>query len=495
MNRFFWIVIACFQTLSLGWAASPPDFCKATVPGVDKRCSFSGVNGNCYVEIDRLVGAQPPTIHVHRKSVVTVVVDHSSPFEVLTLDWKSSALVVPPDQALAAYNAIYANAGKFTMKGLEMEALTASKAPGNDVEQIIRRQKELIEKVDEPYKILEDVRRVLLPPPVEACSPAKTNDNQIEPWLETDKWIDSIQHRIAGVTRLSVIALQQELAGIQQSIDVLSVQDHTAKNMLNDIQNQTAERIKQLDADLQKVLSPRYNAVKTALAGLGDPSNISASKFEIRDTESNGPMYLNQVWALDFSNKLEYVGKLIYSDTDWKEPTRLAAISASPTKQAITTVTVQFEDESKWEFSTGLMVPLRPIHSFDKSAVANSGSITDNVVQESHTYTVVPMALVNFRVHSQTLTRTRFAQFLTGGIGYNPSSSTVEFGAGGSFSWNSFVINVLADIGRDTRLRGGFKVGQSLGLSNPPAPPTEPFWRVVPAVGISVRLPIGGSSK
>jgi hypothetical protein len=138
---------------------------------------------------------------------------------------------------------------------------------------------------------------------------------------------------------------------------------------------------------------------------------------------------------------------------------------------------------------------MQPYHSYATAAVASGGVVTGNIVQESLTYTVVPVALANINIKEWDKRQQRVAFIGTMAVGYNPATSAVEFGAGPSFSWRSIVLNGLADFGRDTHLAGGFTVNEVLPVSNPPKPLTNTTWGVKPAAGISIRIPLGGSSK
>lgn len=81
-------------------------------------CSYNATNKSCTVKINRLDPITPPTIYVQRGCVVSVEVANPSPIEDLTLDWKSSATVIPPDTFLSAFSSISATLGKVTIVGL-----------------------------------------------------------------------------------------------------------------------------------------------------------------------------------------------------------------------------------------------------------------------------------------------------------------------------------------------------------------------------------------
>jgi len=164
------------------------------------------------------------------------------------------------------------------------------------------------------------------------------------------------------------------------------------------------------------------------------------------------------------------------------------------TKQGIFSITVQYQKAPKVEFAGGIMVPVRPFHSYSAAAVSTAGVVTGNVVQQTLTYTVVPLALVNISLYQSIFQKQPTAIFGTIGTGYNPATNSVEFGVGPSFSIRSFTLSALVDIGRDTQLSGGFTVGEALPLSNPPKPLTQTVWSAKPAFAISVRIPLGGTA-
>jgi len=155
---------------------------------------------------------------------------------------------------------------------------------------------------------------------------------------------------------------------------------------------------------------------------------------------------------------------------------------------------VLYQTPPRIEVSTGLMVPMQPYRSYTSAEAASGGTVTGYVVQETLTYTVVPVAQMNIVARDWVMRQQRAALFGTVAVGYNPATSNVEFGIGPSFSWRSIVLSGLLDIGRDSKLADGFTVGESLGTSSSEKPLTSTVWRMKPAVGISVRIPLGGSS-
>ena len=77
-------------------SAAPPPLCAPptsllrTNPPKPKLCSFTSINDNCTILVDRFHPLTPPTVYVSRGRTVYVQVVRPSPFETLTLDWKST---------------------------------------------------------------------------------------------------------------------------------------------------------------------------------------------------------------------------------------------------------------------------------------------------------------------------------------------------------------------------------------------------------------------
>lgn len=204
--------------------------------------------------------------------------------------------------------------------------------------------------------------------------------------------------------------------------------------------------------------------------------------------------YRLEVWTVDYSNRLAIAAKQVVANSvQVGDAAKLATLADTPTKVPLVAITVQFQSPSRVEVSSGLMVPLTAYRSYSKASQASGGTVTDNVVQETKTFTVVPMAFVSVLQKEWITKKQRSAILYTGGVGYNPATSAVEFGAGLTYSYRSIAFSGLVDLGRDTKLGGGFTVGQSLGNTSAAASPiTSTYWTVKPALALSVRIPLGG---
>ena len=241
---------------------------------------------------------------------------------------------------------------------------------------------------------------------------------------------------------------------------------------------------------LLPVSAAKIKALADGLHSIAIAASGSEFNAVIIDTAPNDKNYQNETWILNYSNKLLPTAKLVAADTlKPEEAFYFSGIADAPNKQPIITLTVQFQSTSRVELSTGLMVPFTPYHSYAKGSDASGNPI----VQETTTYVVVPMAFVNYRVAEWPTRQQASAFFFTGGVGVNSSTKAVEFGAGATYSYRSFAVSMLFDIGRDTQLGGGLTSGGSLGKYS--APPTTTTWGVKPAAAVSIRIPLGGGSS
>jgi hypothetical protein len=470
-----------------------------------KPCSYTAVNDNCSVTINRMNPVTPPTIYVKRGGSVTVVVTDPSPLEDLTLDWKSSATAIPPDTFQTAFTAISGNIGKFTVierippSGPFAQVITKCEIDINGCDSappITAAQERvmLALRSNDPLTLadagLKSIKTALQPPPGGASS-------NVMPWHDTKTWKPNV------VTQLNIpggLAKQKELdANIKLLSSEIAVfkKAHTSAGDANEI-----AILDKNQASLNSVYDgfssslAKLAVLEAAVNGIPDTSDGIEGNAVIKDLTPSEKNYQTQTWVVDYTNKLTATAKRVAADTLKTESAALmSGLADASAKVPVVTITVQFQSLQRFEVSTGLMVPLTPYHSYVKASVAKNGVVTDNVVQESKTYTVVPIVFVNVLGKEWITRQQRSAWFLTGGVGYNPATSAVEFGAGMTFSYRSVAVSFLADVGRDTKLGGGFTVGQSLGLSNAASPITSTYWTVKPALAISVRIPLGGSSK
>jgi hypothetical protein len=493
-NLLFALTVTLFSAWTLPSTLAQSQ-CSSVADNTSPTCSYAATNGNCKMSINRMNAVTPPTIYVKRGCSVKVIVTNPSPLEVLTLDWKSSATVIPPDTFQTAFGALSGNLGKFAAIEL-IHVPPGGRLAINIASDIAQEQQGLMAELStfDPLATasagLQSIKDALQPPTGGSVTCDQT-------WCDIATWKSTVlgQLQVAAASadrdafKAKIKGLATEVTAFKLAhTDPLSVSEAAImdKNQasLNAAYDSIANVVDKLDA-LQK-----------AVDGLPAHTVGIEGNAVIQDLTPSDKNYETQTWVVNYTNKLMPTAKRVAADTLKKENVALLSglADASP-KMPIVTITVQFQSPSRFEVSTGLMVPLTPYHSYGKASVAKNGVVTDNVVQETKTYTVVPSVFINYLLTEWIPNKQRSALFATGGVGYNPTSSSVEFGAGLTYSYRSIAVSFVADIGRDTKLGGGFTVGQSLGTGNAANPNTSTYWNVKPAVAISVRIPLGGNSK
>ena len=471
----------------------------ATAPLVN-TCSYTGLNSGCTITINRAQPITPPTIYVKRNKRVTVVVLNPSPFETLSFDLTSVKASVPFD----AFQAFMQNQSASILKFSAVENVVRPATKFNQADPVDD-QIDVLAKISDDQRVLLSlpsyalpqlapyILEALQPLPADACAKANAVHPFPSPWYNLESWK---QRLLKGVVPESP-GKSVDLTMLSSRIESLDTRIANAANNLKSLS--TSDQIK-VGAELAKVTG-NQNSVKTALAPLLDLVNVlnaltqpPLTSFTIPDPDGANHNSLQATWTLNFVNTLSPAAKRVYTPS-YKPGAASDAILTPPAKQAVVAITAQYQAPAHIEFSTGIMVPLRPFHSYSTVAIAAGGTITGNVVQQTLTYTVVPLALVNFSLVQGVPGKQPLGLFATIGTGYNPATTSVEFGVGPTFSFRSIELSALADIGRDTQLSGGFTVGQTFAASTAPKPLTVTGWFVKPAVALSVRIPIGGSQK
>ena len=220
-----------------------------------------------------------------------------------------------------------------------------------------------------------------------------------------------------------------------------------------------------------------------------------------------------QTWDLDAGNRLARIAGRVKADKYGdKITTLMGSLADVPTKQTVVEFKIEFLNEPRLEISSGLLVPVRPYHSFSEatpysSATATSGTCTAGttvapsaptncpVVQQSSTIAFVPNVSFNILLgHEFVLPdRQRGAWMWTIAVGYNSATTSAAFGTGLSFSYRSMVFSFVPIVDQEQHLTGGYQVNQSAGTGTTPT--TTYSWKVNPSIGISLRVPLGGGSN
>jgi len=188
-------LVSILLCLVIGYCAltsgqSKPIACDNSAPD---PCSYTALNGRCTITINRLSPVTPPTIYAKPNAVITVHVTNPSPLEQLSLDWKSTTAVVPPDVISAVFSGISGNLGKFTFSTTLKFTPEILAFDGGVYDRIGKAQDGLLKSIQDYTAIekaakpgLKSLRVALLPPPGDICvAPPKTQE---DPWLETPAW-------------------------------------------------------------------------------------------------------------------------------------------------------------------------------------------------------------------------------------------------------------------------------------------------------------------
>jgi hypothetical protein len=506
----------CLRSLSAGLfmctlpiASSARNICDplpppplTAVPMKTPACSYTALNPTCYIVLDRLHPLTPPTIYMRRNHLVYLVIYDASPFESVTLDLNSATAQVQPDQFYNGFTALTGALAGFQVTQFEAAAAASPHAapPPPSASDILAQQNQILADMKQDFlapahPALDSIHTVLKPLPTDVCSlPVETK----QAWTDTAAWVQSVERGLqAAVDHLGTSQFERRIAALDPPIESLAGDNTTSMSDVLKLQNNQ----KMLRAAL-KPLADAQDKLKAKLQALmGEVKEIQPTNPDVPAILSIADLHPSdrndqlEVWNLNYTNKLAGVAKRVAGDTYLEpDPALLAGLADAPAKQAVVTLTAQFQSSSRLEVSSGFLVPVTPYHSY---TAAQPYTASAPVVQENKTYTVVPDASFNILLgHELVKHSQRVAFFLTGAVGYTPATSSVAFGLGPSVSWRSIVFSPLADVGRDSELVGGYTVGGPLGTGTTAAtaPQTKNFWDVKFAPGLSVRIPLGGAS-
>lgn len=489
-------------------------------------CSLSTLNSKCTLFINRSNPAAPANLYLRRGASVTLVISSVSPLEKLSLDTKGGITSPPVDTVGAGLQTLFSQIGSIAISLQSIPTAPATANPtGNagqapslfgftnrgtkegethrldDVqpptlyEKIVQKQIELREVLKYRSKTLGEVGTV------DSLNQSLSllHDANVDPLgiRDFDGWRDvvrtGLQEALKQIARVpdnhATVELDEELAAIfagATNTPTTVDKDHLAVL----VGNQTKLDASSATLDAQSNdLKRRLNSILSAVDRLHPAPAEVACVIEDAPHQDRGKV--TETRTLNASMTLLDALK---PPTSEKMPDdlalRLASIEQQPTKTKVLDLQLTFENPPGVEFTSGVLFPLLPFHSYQ--AVTNAAGTTS--VQKSSTWSVVPAAMVNFRFGQESAIRdTRFTAMFSIGAGYSTATSSAAFAFGPSLAFGSLVISPLAVAAQDTRLAGGFVVGGPLGSAS--APQTHTVFSIKPSLGVSVRLPLGGASK
>ncbi len=553
ITLYFWCLI--FLGLIAADVGAQTNLCDL-VPQ-QSTCSFTSINDNCQVNVDRTNAISSPTIYMKPGAKLKVVVYNVSPFETLTLDLTSLTAALRPDAIQTVFNSLTPNASKatgLTIQTFPLLRLAAGPPPAQSLDDLLKSertafyaQNHVIDETDASL-VLQQIGLVAQAPTSQSCflTVDTTTDEFPNPWFQTDAWKAVVVQRLkiasdgTAKTAADILAdaqpVQDQINGIADSVQQWN--DYTDPNRSGFHKLDPADRQK-LDTANQNLNTlkvqqfalvgdqkhpgkitirgdngdanheqDRLNALSGAIASISTaPTNSaqtpagtqnSVNQFVINVPNSGKAFNVSGVWALNYTNVLSNAITQVTQATFPPQGGTLGAsyvqLGSPATKTQAMSITIQSTNREWVEASAGFVVPWRAYHSYTAAAQASGGSVVNNVVQQTLTHTVVPAAFVNINLLEIPNRRGSWAFFLTPFVGYNNTTSAVETGIGPSISWRSIELNLMADYANDTYLSGGFTVGQSLGASNPASPLTANAYSWRFAPGISIRVPLGSST-
>ena len=239
---------------------------------------------------------------------------------------------------------------------------------------------------------------------------------------------------------------------------------------------------------------PAETKLQTLIAAITNPAHF-AGPFTITDLLNKDKNDQQEMFTLNAVNDLTDPVKIFIASAATDPYSQMLAdsiVATAPTKTAVMQVTVQYVTQPELEITAGVIVPFLPYKSYT-AAPQSAGSAT-LIVQETHTYTIIPAVDLKFPAGKRQVCGQQALWVVrdhrrriqpsddNGGVRSRPKPRS-----------KSMVFSLLADIGRDTALASGFTKNEPLpGAATTPA--TNGVWSVKPSLGFSIRLPFNSGS-
>ena len=348
-------------------------------PPAKPACSFTALNGNCAIQIDRLNPAIRPTIYARRGSKITVSVVNPSPFENLTLDLKSTTSVVPPDQFANGFATIATNAGTIALiaPAAPARAVVGARPAAGSAEDIAKEQKELSDEMNNyldsdnasgPVALartpLQMIKVAVQPPPIGVCYQGSPMP---QPWGDTADWKKTIATDLAAAIKSVPAGLLDpknpggykfQIDELNKAIHVLSMDSTMASADDIAILRKNQDSLSATLGGLKQYLS-RLKALQDEVGTI--PDTVQPGSLTIADLQPADHNYQTEVWSLNYTNKLAPLVKRVSADkfTD-EDSALLAGLGDAPSKQPMVAITVQYQSSPRFEYPAGCLFHSRP---------------------------------------------------------------------------------------------------------------------------------------
>ena len=453
----------------------------ATRASAQSDCSPALSNRACTLTINREAPSNPQTVKLNGDAVLTLRVI-KRPLESVTLDTTLTDVAGPDPlaQIAGAFLPVLKDVIISAVTGLS----TASKsirdfAPTafsvtDPVQDLLRRLHWIDHQQDLALKSLADAKKII---DAAAEELRKFRETPATTWTEASLYAarDPLAKQLTEAGRTSlpsgvVAAIEEALKRAREAYAALALRSPSELEM-----KPVVEALNGVAANQAELLAG-VTSLQTAITGLAQAAKIVAKIEPAR--------------ALRFSQ-------------DFPGPDRPRSLAAkvnvvdqlSKASTHIATVTATW-GTTRWELSTGPLFSWMQVRTFQNSprfvdgapVLADDGKVNTFITESTARPTVVPFVLGHYRLGEVGVGAHRIAGLVSGGLGVNPHSKSVDFAGGVSVAYRLLVVSYLGHRGRDLRLLGGLQPDDSLG-SSPPALATERFWRTRKSVAISVRIP------
>src|SRR5215472_12547866 len=352
MSRLLFVCLVSFSAQYCSSQCDPPQM---------STCSYTGLNRNCNIVIDRALPASPPTIYARYGSTITVTVINPSPFEQLSMDFSSAKIVIPTDTFQAFMAAQSGNLQKLSIVDLSQGRVAGNATLEDVLKQISSDQSKIFSDFDWGtfFTVLAQVTTTSIPP--SACSDAgaykpvagQDPPSAPNPWYNLNDWKKTILNTIGtdptgklvppAELKAKIKNLDDRISRVSEQIAALSPSDQSGLKPFLDVVTQN-----------QSMLKARTELV----SWVSQLSKVPPRTFPLTDISQGRNEWIQGSWNLNATSTAAALAKRV-ATTPYK-PAQLGDVILNPTpKQSVAAVTVQYQSTPRLEFSTGLSVPVR----------------------------------------------------------------------------------------------------------------------------------------
>jgi len=316
------LIFFCVPAVFATWASAQTTNACLDLPAKQPTCSATGINRSCDLYIDRLRPVVPPTVYLRRGDTVTVHIINASPFESLSLDFKTAGDTTPPDPFENAFQSVNGTVTKMTfvddvnysfvvpnLLGPPPDPFAAMRT---QLKQAASTQRVLLSEYD-PSIVMNEILIATQSPPATACTVALAWDDKgyPNPWLSPSTW---------SKATISVLTALQK--------DVLTPAA-------------LAPRVNQLDTEVAKIVAyqpPAATPADLLQTWTNAVANLQKRQMFLDNWRDNPPSALAAPTAAIDNALIDAITKLNLANYSPKEQTRVL-VDLAPTDHNVTAET------------------------------------------------------------------------------------------------------------------------------------------------------------